>query len=218
MSEQLLAKLKIKPIPKVKESLEIKVKKPAANKEEVIIKAKILDKTKEDKIDRQAFLLDISEEKEKKTPPKITSIKKEYISETTQIVENPIKLKIRLKLEPAAPEILPSKSPTEITPTSKDEKPTTSKTSITIKTSKPSSSRITKSPLGISIEGPTSQLIIGDTPLKNRLPPEEKKVIIRASNYYMNNREIFINFITSLFGPYKEDIEKDNKTLWFRFW
>jgi hypothetical protein len=216
MSEQLLAKLKIKPIPKVKESLEIKVKKPAANKEEVIIKTKILDKTKEDKIDRQAFLLEISEEKEKKTPPKITSIKKEYISETTQIVENPIKLKIRLKLEPAAPEILPSKSPTEITPSSKDEKPTTSKTSITIKTiktSKPSSSRLTKSPLGISIEGPTSQLIIGDTPLKNRLPPEEKKVIIRASNYYMNNREIFINFITSLFGPYKEDIEKDNKTL-----
>ena len=29
----------------------------------------------------------------------------------------------------------------------------------------------------------------------------------------MNNREIFINFITSLFGPYKEDIEKDNDTL-----
>ena len=57
------------------------------------------------------------------------------------------------------------------------------------------------------IEGKESLLEIDD--IKTRLPEKEKKVLVRASAYYMNNREIFINFISSLFEPYKEEISKD---------
>ena len=39
-----------------------------------------------------------------------------------------------------------------------------------------------------------------------RLPPVEPKVLLRASSYFMNNREFFINFINSLFEPYRKDI------------
>lgn len=36
---------------------------------------------------------------------------------------------------------------------------------------------------------------------------------IKASKYYMNNREMFINFINSLFRPYKEEIEQSSKNV-----
>lgn len=37
----------------------------------------------------------------------------------------------------------------------------------------------------------------------NRIPKEKDKIIIKASAYYLNNREIFINFINSLLKDYK---------------
>ena len=79
MAEQLLAKLKIKPIPKVKETLEIKVKKPAIDKEDVIIKTKIVDKTSEDLVDRNEFLLAIKESRGEKSGKKKITITKKFI-------------------------------------------------------------------------------------------------------------------------------------------
>ena len=54
-------------------------------------------------------------------------------------------------------------------------------------------------------------LQIGDELINNRIPISEPQVLVRASDYYMNNREIFVNFITSLLSPYKKNIEKDIK-------
>ena len=73
--------------------------------------------------------------------------------------------------------------------------------------------RETKKPIGIALEGPSSLLQIGDTILEKRMGKAEKKILIRAADYYMNNRQIFINFITSLLSPYKKDIERDSKEL-----
>ncbi len=42
--------------------------------------------------------------------------------------------------------------------------------------------------------------------LLNRLPKDGPKVNIVNSFYYMNNREIFVNFINTLFKPYKQQI------------
>ena len=50
---------------------------------------------------------------------------------------------------------------------------------------------------------------IDDKLLQTRLPEKEPKVLLRASSYYMNNREFFINFINSLFGPYRDNILQD---------
>ena len=51
---------------------------------------------------------------------------------------------------------------------------------------------------------------IGDTPLPRRLPPLPI-FNVNVSSYYMNNREIFVNFINGLFEPYKEDLLDESK-------
>ena len=51
---------------------------------------------------------------------------------------------------------------------------------------------------------------IGDTSLAKRLPPLPV-FNVRVSSYYMNNREIFVNFINNLFNTYKEELLDDSK-------
>ncbi|MBT6515152.1 MAG: DEAD/DEAH box helicase family protein, partial [Crocinitomicaceae bacterium] len=53
-------------------------------------------------------------------------------------------------------------------------------------------------------------VIIGDSTIKQRLPPVKRKINIKANSYYLNNRKIFTNFINSLFLPYKT--KKENKS------
>jgi len=58
---------------------------------------------------------------------------------------------------------------------------------------------------------PSELIKIGDTIIQERLPREAKPVNIRASAYYMNNREIFTNFINSLFEPYRAALIEEGK-------
>ena len=44
--------------------------------------------------------------------------------------------------------------------------------------------------------------------LKRRLPKKGDQILVRADAYYMNNRQKFINFISVLFEPYKQDIDR----------
>jgi hypothetical protein len=62
-------------------------------------------------------------------------------------------------------------------------------------------------------EGPLSLLKIGDTIITDRLPEKRPDVLVKASSYYMSNREIFINFITSLFRKYKEQIDSETSNV-----
>ena len=67
--------------------------------------------------------------------------------------------------------------------------------------------RRTKKPLVGVKEGPMSMLTIGDTDIQTRLHRKTAALpIIPASAYYLNNREIFVNFMTSLFGKYKKQL------------
>jgi hypothetical protein len=66
---------------------------------------------------------------------------------------------------------------------------------------------------GVAILGPETLIEIGDTPIQQRIPKKSKPVIIKASSYYMNNREIFVNFINSLFGPYKRELEENKENI-----
>jgi len=54
---------------------------------------------------------------------------------------------------------------------------------------------------------------IGDTIIQERLPRDQAPVNIRASAYYMNNREIFVNFINSLFEPYRAALIEESKDI-----
>ena len=61
--------------------------------------------------------------------------------------------------------------------------------------------------------GPIDMIRIGDTIVKDRLPKEQEKVDIKVSSYFMNNREYFINFINSLFEPYREITMDETKNI-----
>jgi hypothetical protein len=65
--------------------------------------------------------------------------------------------------------------------------------------------------VGVIQTGPASMVKIGEADIRARILPKEPSVIISASSYYMNNREIFTNFMSSLFGKYKQDLLVDAK-------
>jgi len=65
---------------------------------------------------------------------------------------------------------------------------------------------------GVIPLGSELMIQIGDTPLEKRLPPIPI-YDVKVSSYYMNNREIFVNFINGLFEPYKEDLLDESKDI-----
>ena len=73
--------------------------------------------------------------------------------------------------------------------------------------------RTTKKEKGIVELGNETMVQIGDTIIAKRLPNNPPNINIKVSSYFMNNREIFINFINGLFEPYKDDLLNENKTL-----
>jgi hypothetical protein len=62
---------------------------------------------------------------------------------------------------------------------------------------------------GVALLGPETLVEIGDTDLRSRMPKKSPPVIIKVSSYYMNNREIFVNFINSLFEPYRKELAEN---------
>jgi hypothetical protein len=55
-----------------------------------------------------------------------------------------------------------------------------------------------------------NNLVFDGKPILKYLPKKEKNMIIKMPSYYMNNREIFINSINSIFQPYKEELAKSS--------
>jgi hypothetical protein len=73
--------------------------------------------------------------------------------------------------------------------------------------------RTTKKEKGVVELGNETMVQIGDTIIAKRLPNNPPNINIKVSSYFMNNREIFINFINGLFEPYKDDLLNENKNL-----
>jgi hypothetical protein len=71
----------------------------------------------------------------------------------------------------------------------------------------------TKGEKGIAILGAESLVKIGETSLVNRMPIKSPSVLLKVSSYYMNNREIFINFINSLFEPYRKELAENTENI-----
>jgi len=66
---------------------------------------------------------------------------------------------------------------------------------------------------GIAKLGPEVVVDMGDTEITNRLPKRLPPVNIKVGSYIMNNREIFVNFINSLFEPYKRELEANKESI-----
>jgi hypothetical protein len=70
-----------------------------------------------------------------------------------------------------------------------------------------------KTKKGVAVLGPEVIVEIGDTDLRKRLPKKNPPINIKVSSYIMNNREIFVNFINSLFEPYKRELEENRESI-----
>ena len=84
---------------------------------------------------------------------------------------------------------------------------------IPIKVPKKKSRISSKVEKGIAVLGPETIVELGDTDLRKRIPKKLPPVVIKVSSYYMNNREIFVNFINSLFEPYKQELLENKENI-----
>ena len=77
----------------------------------------------------------------------------------------------------------------------------------------PKKRKTNKKEKGIVELGDETMVQIGDTLINKRLPINPPTINIKVSSYFMNNREIFINFINGLFEPYKDNILNEQKSI-----
>ncbi len=192
MSSSILEKLKAKPVAKKIEQVKIKIVQPGAE-EKIEIKTKINDRTKENLINREDFFRKLN----LTVKNKITDLSKSPGKEKTKIGDSlpkpPSKKVKKLPKKLKLVEEFPSKTSDK------------GKDSVVRRTARPK--------MDIISDDIDLEQVVGDTILKSRLPEKEKKVLLRANAYYMNNREVFINFINALFKPYKEEIQQNESSL-----
>ena len=219
MNNETLEQLKIKPIPKKPQQFQVMIQLPNEG-----VAPNIIDKTSERLINREQFFNELQEnlgviQKDyQKTKKPLSTIKEDSLQKTQQ--------EMKTKKQEANPEntltqIVKTKEKIIITePTRENLKASN--------TNLPSQERLTPKP-GVNqdiqktrkLQGATidetliipSDLRIGRTLYVNRIPKLEPNVLIKASNYYLYNREIFISFINSLFEPYKQELLKEEQQL-----
>ncbi len=183
MSAALLARLKVKNQPKRPDAVDIVIKAPEV-REEVEIKTKILDRRAEMGFNREQFLKALE-------PARAIKQKVADIPEVRVQVDIPV----------TEPE--PTKAVTK--------KPKKLKRKVKLVVAEDGQAvirrRKRKSPIGVTRVIPEGLVQIGDVTMAERLAPKPPQVLIKASEYYMDNREIFINFINSLFAPYKQELQ-----------
>jgi hypothetical protein len=78
-----------------------------------------------------------------------------------------------------------------------------------IETEKPTGRKTEKPSKGVKILTAKEMELLDNAKIIERLPQPKQHVDIKVSSYYMNNREIFVNFINSLFQPYRDQIMND---------
>jgi hypothetical protein len=178
MSTSLLEKLKVKPVPKKIEQIKVKIVEPV-QQENVEIQTIVLDKTKDKLINRADFLQKLKITVSSNILERVAPIP---IGPATAIASKKVK-KLPKKLK-----LVVEKGPDEI--------------------AEPETRRTIKPNMDVIADDIDMEKIIGDSTIIARLPPKENKVLLKANAYYMNNREIFINYINALFRPYKEEMDK----------
>lgn len=170
MSADLLARMRVKNQPKRIDEVAVRIK-PVAKREDVVVRATLIDKRQDGMIDRDAFiktlgLIKVNDEVKENIAVKPTI--------TLPAITRPKKIGKRLILvDPEAPAMKP---------------------------------RIKKESEGAVRLIPAELIQIGDIPIADRVGVKKPSILIKASSYYLNNRNIFVNEINKLFGPYKKEL------------
>jgi hypothetical protein len=198
----LLEQLEVKPQSKTQQQIKIII--PTEGQAKVRVKPRIIDSTGEE-FDRSVIM-----EKLKRRGLSVPKMKQsakirvltEALSDTPEetVVEEVIKVKPRIKIKKLGKvKIRGSKNIKKGTITA-IAKPDTS----VIKLPKKISLRRSQIP---------PDIIKFERELTSKLHVPPPSVNIRAGAYYRNNREIFVNFINSLFAPYKDELIEESKNL-----
>ena len=180
MSAELLQKLKVKNAPAPKVKVMVKIP--------VEIKAKIKDMRKTGRVDRTEFLKTIKTKVDR-----------------VGAIDLPLKVPVREKRELVDSLALPPKLTMVIVGRREKKIKLIGIQSVEEKILE----RKTPKPIGMVYEGSVPELRIGDAMLGERLGEKSEEFRVRASSYYMNNRQIFMNFITNIFEPYKKEIQEN---------
>jgi hypothetical protein len=237
MINETLEQLKIKPIPKKPQQFQVLIQIPSEG-----VAPNIIDKTSEHLINREQFFNELQEnlgvvQKDYEKMKKATFAKPSPSIKDT-ILQEPkpganigtqksIKSKKTLAPENTLTQIVKTKEKIIIKEPSDE---TMKKANVEL----PSKERLTPKPQPSNpdlaepikskskkLKGETidetlvipQDLRIGRTLYINRIPKLEPNVLIKAPNYYLYNREIFISFINSLFEPYKQQLLKEEKEM-----
>ena len=225
MEQELISKLKVKPNPKPPETFEILLKQQEADEfNDIKIKTKIIDQTQKKLIDREDFLKELDLGVKKSVTPLIDTpigIGEEKLDTDIPKTDVAIPDKKSKKSDPDLDKMKEDllKKPLILNIKKLNVKFTITKENILVDIDAVADSsisrkdRLTKKPEERPLVGPVSLLGLKDQQvLFERLPNKEPELLIKSPNYYMNNREIFINFINSLFEPYKQELlEQDKK-------
>ena len=221
MAAALLAKLKINKPPVAKQLVEINIKGKAEGlgaerpfpemkepAQQVGIKpiegAKVVDESKLAKFDRDTFLKSFVRPKVVNTlAPALAPALSEVVSAPAPalLVKPKKNLTRKLKIKGQAQQVQAQVEQAQVQAEAEGEEAAMviPKTKLTVRRTK-------KPAIGVK-EGPLGMLVIGDADIETRLSKKTDAFItIPASAYYMNNREIFINFMFSLFSKYKKKL------------
>ena len=196
MQNEILEKLKVKKTPKAQEAVLVNIPRTKIN---VSVNTTVIDNTNKSDVDREDFLKNIKGNRRIymkraiKPPPIPSAIVEDDDGPSDDGPSNDVKtsvakpskikkLKVKIKLNSDDPSVAP-------------------KTIV----------RKTKPPQGIADVGPITMVEINNETLANRIGPKAQVNKIKASAYYLNNRQIFVNFVTGIFNKYKLDIARDKK-------
>ena len=203
-SVSLIDKLRNKPKAKQKEQVRIGVK--GAPKQKVGIKTKIINKLDEGIVPNRETLLSRFETS-KAVVSKISREDAAPVSQRPSVVpkkdSSSIKSKKGVKVKRKKGKKLKLVGITKGSISTPGDVSSKTKPKLTLirKTKKPD--------LSVIAEVPEEDFIEGVLIDPKRLPEPAAAVNIKASSYYLNNREIFMTFINSLFSQYRDDLLDD---------
>lgn len=210
--EKLKDKLKTKPILQEREQVQIVI--PVAKKQEKIkVNVEIKDE-RDNKFDRDELKRKLMESKISKLVIKQPQVPEETIIEKEADVKEPVVK--RAKKMATKPLLIIEEESGEgegekMIELDKDIEGVGADVGIVVE--KKRKVKEPRLPKGVVIIEPHEFIKIGDTSMIKRLPKSEPPINIKVSSYYMNNREFFINFINSLFEPYKKEIESSENII-----
>ena len=237
-TDNILALLQKKPQPKKKEIVRVVIAPTRAVEEEeqqqVVVEESapaeaaeelkevekglvIRDVSKTSNFNRTAFLNKLQENTSVIKKPVMTVIQEEEVTieKPAPVLPAPVLLAPVL-LAPVLPAPLPEEQPSALPEEAQEftiiPKPKGKKAPAVKREPKEgavAATVVTKKPF--MQEGPLSLIKIGDTPIGERLGAKEELAKITASPYYMNNRSIYTNYISTLFEKYKKELIAESK-------